>query len=340
MKVKVINFIICIISFNLSSLLICQNTSSLPYYQGTFFNYPNLHTIPPITSDMPQDVMFGYSTLDSIRRNGDYSSFKDFINKQTYNDTIRTIFKYYYKMLDWNPMLFQSYIKNTDYSKLPLPIIQEEIVEKYFNISPSRGNTLVALSYFIYHIRVLDTLRFFDSTSVTFQRGLKCYSEILNIHKGNILESNCNIQENNLSVKNIGYSNDTLQITNPILCFDIRLDWHRGEVPGDVVLTGIDNYPWSGIKEKMVDSLDVPWMKANQEYIVFLKPVLIEYNESYNSYQLFPVDFNSLTKGIYPIIDGYVQDPSNDFGLGTSVPYLEFIQNLNNIVSEIKNYNN
>jgi len=317
-----------------------QNPDNLPYYNGTFFNYGNISVMPPLSTDMPFDVMIGYIALDSLRRNGDYSLFKEFINKQTYNDTIRTIFKYYYKMLDWNPMLFHSYIKNTDYCKLPLPIIQDEIVEKYYNISPSRGNSLVALSYFIYHIRVLDTLRFFDSTSFTYQRGLKCYSEILNIHKGNILESNCNIQENNLSVKNIAYSNDTLQITNPILCFDIRLDWHRGEDIGDVVLIGNDNYPWSGIKEKMVDSIDVPWIKSNQEYIVFLKPVLIDYNKNYNKYQLFPVDFNSLTKGIYPIIKGYVQDPSNDFGLGTSVPYLEFIQNLNNMINQIKNYNN
>lgn len=330
--------IICVLIYNLSTLLICQNHDNLPYYQGTFFNYGNISVMPPLSTDMPYDVMVGYITLDSLRRNGDISLFKEFINKQTYNDTIRTIFKYYYKMLDWNPMLFHSFIKSKDYSELPLPIIQDEIVEKYYNISPSRGNSLVALSYFIYHIQVLDTLRFFDSTSVTYQRGLKCYSEILNIYKGNILETNCNIHEDNLSVKNIAYSNDSLQITNPILCFDIRLDWHRGEDPGDVVLTGIDNYPWSGIKEKMVDSLDIPWIKANQEYIVFLEPVLIDYYDNYNKYQLFPMDFNSLTKGIYPIINGYVQDPSNDFGLGTSVPYLDFIQNLNNIINEIKNY--
>ncbi len=340
MKAEFLIIIICVLIYNLSSLLFCQNHDNLPNYQGTFFYYSNISVMPPLNTDMPFDVMIGYIALDSLRRNGDYSLFKEFINNQTYNDTIRTIFKYYYKMLDWNPMLFQSYIKNTDYCKLPLPIIQDEIVEKYFNISPSRGNSLVALSYFIYHIRVLDTLRFIDSTSFTYQRGLKCYSEILNIHKGNILESNCNIQENNLSVKNNDIYNDSLQINNPILCFDIRLDWYRGEDIGDVVLIGNDNYPWCRIKEKMVDSLNIPWIKSNQEYIVFLKPVLIDYHDNYNKYQLFPVDCNSLTKGIYPIINGYVQDPSNDFGLGTSVPYLDFIQNLNNIINEIKNYNN
>ena len=50
---------------------------------------------------------------------------------------------------------------------------------------------------------------------------------------------------------------------HPTFCFDIRLDWYRGNDPGDIVVMGSDNYPWTGIKEKLIDSTGTPWIKAN-----------------------------------------------------------------------------
>ena len=166
------------------------------YYEGTYFERAHLTTIPPLTTDMPYDVLIGYIALDSVRKHALLDDYRAFLNRQTYNDSIRTMLKHYYKIVDWVPMRFEAYKKTDDYSTLDLSTIEEEFWNKYTMLTPSTGDCLVATSYFIYHINIIDTSRFIDTTSQIYSRGLKCYCEILDILKGKVVNSFCSTNSN------------------------------------------------------------------------------------------------------------------------------------------------
>jgi len=56
-------------------------------------------------------------------------------------------------------------------------------------------------------------------------------------------------------------------------------------------------------------------IKPGQEYIVFLNFIGIGTDGTLGYFSTFPVAFGS-SAGIYPVVDGFVQDPHDDFRLG------------------------
>lgn len=72
--------------------------------------FPILRTIPPVSTDMPLDILLSYVYLDSILRFKSNEDIEYYIeNTRSMNDTLRYALKYLYKMNDYDPVRFNQY---------------------------------------------------------------------------------------------------------------------------------------------------------------------------------------------------------------------------------------
>ena len=72
--------------------------------------YPKLQTLPPLTTDMPNEIIQSYIYLDSLLRTGlDNYIISRWQHERKFNDTIVAGMKYLYKIVDYNPIIFFQY---------------------------------------------------------------------------------------------------------------------------------------------------------------------------------------------------------------------------------------
>ncbi|MFZ1571868.1 MAG: hypothetical protein WAT89_03935, partial [Candidatus Kapaibacterium sp.] len=71
--------------------------------------YPIIQSIPPISSDMPIDVILSYIYTDSLVRFFEKGTRKKINSWTTMNDTLKSSVVALYKMVDYNPMIFRQY---------------------------------------------------------------------------------------------------------------------------------------------------------------------------------------------------------------------------------------
>jgi hypothetical protein len=88
----------------------------------------------------------------------------------------------------------------------------------------------------------------------------------------------------------------------------------------------------------MTDSSGIPWVRKNSEYIVFLSFAQACSDSLHTYHILSTFGERSSSNNIYPIIDGRVQDPDNDFGLGTTPTVVEFKTALRQKISTITHF--
>ncbi len=115
--------------------------------------------------------------------------------------------------------------------------------------------------------------------------------------------------------------NVPLDYSGPCLQFEYCCEWERGRS-----------------QQFLADTAGNAWVKKGKEYIVFLSPRYI-CMDSVNCYlSLTPAVNESYVFSMYPISDGIVSDPNNEFGLGTSVPVNIFKNKIREIINIIKDY--
>ena len=72
--------------------------------------YPIIRSIPPISVNMPYDVLIGYIGADSLMRFTTSTQTDSLIDSwTTLNDTLKYAMKYLYEMEDYNPVIFRQY---------------------------------------------------------------------------------------------------------------------------------------------------------------------------------------------------------------------------------------
>lgn len=85
----------------------------LPKRSAPSYRFPQLTSLP-IGPSSPFDVILGYIGLDSATHNAGRREAIDFVTRQTYNDTLKTLLKYGYSMADNNPIGFIRYLSKYD----------------------------------------------------------------------------------------------------------------------------------------------------------------------------------------------------------------------------------
>jgi hypothetical protein len=281
---------------------------------------------PPISIYMPLDVLIGYIVMDSISTYGNNDEVMSFINRQTYNDTLRKIMRYWYKTVDYDPVKYQIYsFQGCPHEYVIKNSIESKILNRIKLTSPKKfiDQTLIA-SYIIAHIRVTDTLKREDETAITAKTAYIVNCIVLDTIKGKVIPA-CKDLIVNFPAILEKKPDDNLQNVLPGSClqFEYCIEWPRG---GDYNLD-------------MLDSDGKPWIKKDKEYIVFLETRIVCFTDNNIYYTLAPLRLNdSFSGSMYPVNNGFVVDPYNEFGFGTSVPVEEFKDSLRQKINEIINY--
>ncbi|MFP4369330.1 MAG: hypothetical protein ACLFR2_07115 [Candidatus Kapaibacterium sp.] len=298
-----------------------------------------LHQFAPLSLNMPLEVIFGYIALDSAIYYGSYNLLDEFLERQTtFNDTLQQIMKHYYMMKDYDPILFKKNMDYFDYNFQMRPLDLEKRARKYlvrFSEKPYLDNALLKSSL-IAHVKVTDTI---SRLSMGDWKGIAT-CEIIDLIKGqkffgckdlNIYEDIPNKKDpsSNLLEYSAIDSGDCLQL-------HYSLSWPRvdGQNANYRELDSAGNV----ITPTLRDENGEQWMKKDKEYIVFIQLVVLCSTENAEYYAVWGGIDNSETCNMYPIEEGNVLDPGEEFELGETVDLDEFKHQLRSRINEILSY--
>ncbi len=314
-----------------------QSNPCLPGDSDITWPFDRLEYVPPLSVYMPIDAIIGYIGVDSIRRSIVLEDLQEFLGRQTYNDTIKYIMRFFYQMVDYDPIKYALYENYGDYATCPVPFIEDEVVNHFTKVCTNKGDDLLMRAYYIAHVKISDTYNTTDTTAIVYPRGVNVTCEILDTIKGRVIPACYDLNQYSTNK-----SNDVQTLPTDCIQFTYALDWPRGNMDGyeSTILIGTDGYPWTGIKPKLIDSLGNEWIQKNKEYIVFLKPVLACETDSSVYYSIFPAGWGFETYGLYPIENGIVYDPNDDFGFGNNLTTAVFKERLRARIQSIINFGN
>lgn len=311
-------------------LLIIPIFSSYSQYPPCNLNYPGLSfqadhlaSFPPYSMYMPYDVLVSYIALDTLSKHGFYPDMKDFLDRQSYNDTIQTIYKLFYKVVDYDPIkLFLTMKDNSFIATTPQGLIRDLIIETIPRLSPNPNLDKALLkSFIIAKIYINNIIAIEDSNALNLGKNVQiCTAEILDTIKGLTIPICKDTTTPNKFIKYQNQKQYGPAYPGGCLQFNYCLDWNRG----------------NDAHHTLRDSLGNPWIKLNKEYIVFLNFTIECEDSSGVYYCVRPSWPESFTFLMFPVENGFVYDPKNEFGFGLNLTANEFISKLRSRINEIR----
>jgi hypothetical protein len=298
---------------------------------GYFYLSDSLQRPPVLFTYMPLDVLVGYIGADSIFANVKRNPLNTMIRGlNADNDTFKYALKYLYRMCDYNPTHFHNFeygfVRGAGSSGSEVHRELAKIVKRQLDANISGGiySKIINCDY-ILHVFVNDTEKIEQTdTFSVFSDEIVCYAKVLDSIKGQNMPSTTNI-----------YSSTGKVVANTDIVFQYNLNQEnrQGRI-WDTITETYKNYgyypPW---REDGTD-----WIQPTNEYIVFLNiGKACEVNNNFYYYFLYPKE-EDVSMGMFPIIDGNVIDIGNTFGLGTSIPLVNFKEYLSQKISQIKNF--
>lgn len=308
--------------------------------------YPIIRSIPPLSTDMPFDIMFSYIYLDSLLRfstNFQQDSLIRTWNSQ--NDTLKNTIKYLYKIVDYNPIIFNQYmgevaLHNSTISggryQSTLYNLRNNVTYKFKSLVNSmKMNSLstLLLSDYILKIHViaidsiLDKRRLTDIESQDSKRYI-VYATVLDTIKGKkFINLNSGINPTTIpqSLQMILPS-----VTEPIISFQYqKLNYYQH--------TYSPNDPQSNIQNDIAfsDNNGGFNMTIGQDAVVFLRHT----NQLFDfQYDYFDLDLEPLcSNNALPIYEGNVRDINLIWSQVTLQNYQQWKNEINNLIQQIMN---
>ncbi len=299
-----------------------------PHYTGSLeYSIPLLSSVPPLYVGQPSDVASAYLYADELMRTTPWNVINRWIGNLGYDDTMTYFAELLYQVSNDNPLsLYQWEISgwplggHPDYSwhykgnpGIAIPELANQIGSK---MGDSGRTGFILVSDIIADVSVSDTMVQYDSTDNITPHMVRATSTILDEIKGQKIPL-CVGYDMGTRRKNNGAT--TLSYTTPwatyavpadpgsCLMFEYSPEWPIG-IAGDELPYGNQLRDSSGW-----------WIKPGGEYIVFLRLAGVgsDTANGYFSVQPFWGVFGS-QGAMYRVIDGIVQDPNDDFGLGAS----------------------
>ena len=128
----------------------------------------SVSTFPPLSTTMPINVVYGYILMDSLCRVGTESIIDSLLNTIS-SDTLSMIMKYYYDIIDYDPILLMEYARTStvcDEYSIGIPEIMRKVLDKYHQYHEYDGHEeLFTWAHFIYKIRVISQSSTVDSSN-------------------------------------------------------------------------------------------------------------------------------------------------------------------------------
>lgn len=302
-------------------VFIAQTTHSQtkPYYGPLLFSMHRDTAVPPIYAGQPAQVTMGYLWLDQLMRQYPEYRIDSFFNTLTWSDTMKTLASVYYQAQADNPISFFLWSGNAmrpnPYKGNPSQA-QVSFPKRLGQIVGDTGRTAALLDAdVIADVIVGDTICVKDPTAHIALDGVLVNSTILDEIKGKKIpqcvgeDMRTHKRTNKISVLSSGTvpwaTHPAPADSGSCLQFDYSPEWMQA------TFFGQDYGP------RLVDSTGGWWIKPGKEYIVFLNFIGIGADTALNYFTLSPSP--SFSSGsMYPVINGIVQDPNDDFGLGAS----------------------
>jgi hypothetical protein len=298
----------------LSFFSISVTAQPKPYYGPLLFSMPRDTSVPPVYFGQPPTVTTGYLWLDEAMRLYPESTIESFFNALTWSDTMKTFASVIYQAQDDNPLsLFLwsgTAIHPNPYKGVPG---QAEVAfeQKVAQIAGDTGRTLSLLTAdIIADVMVGDTFCVLEPPAYLGFNMAFVNSTILDEIKGKQIPQ-C-VGEDMRAKRRI--KGATVQDTGTI-------PWATYPVPADTGTCLQFEYSpqWSLIPGDDEGRSPMGWgVKPGNEYIVFLNFMGVGADNTNCYFTLRPGPAAIGNAGVYPVVDGIVQDPGDDYGLGAS----------------------
>jgi hypothetical protein len=290
------------------------------YYGPLLYSMPLDTSVPPLYVGQPPTVTEAYLWLDDAMRLYPEYTIESYFNSLSWGDTLKTLASTFYQVQDDNPLSFffwsGSAMHPNPYKGNPahgIVAFQQHLAQ----IVGDTGRTASMLTAdIIADVMVGDTFCVIDPTIPgTFYMAF-VNSTILDEIKGKKIPY---CVGEGMSTRKQGKTN--------ILSISATTPWATYAVPADTgtclqfeyspywlqtAFFGQDGGP------KLVDSIGGWWIKPGHEYIVFLNLMGIGANSTTGYFTLRPGPAALGNGGMYPVVDGIVQDPNDDYGIGAS----------------------
>ncbi|MBS3999574.1 MAG: hypothetical protein KGZ71_03740 [Desulfobulbaceae bacterium] len=292
-------FVLITLSFN--SSLYGQNVPCHSEYQGLFYTIQTNQTSPPFSTDMPLDVFVGYLAMDSLSKSIKLNDFNDFLERQTYNDTIKTMMRYFYKVMEYDQIKFLNYEHDNKaiIRKSPIRFLVRDFIEFIESISPYPVlDAYLMSSYFIGTVTVTTVYNYTDTNAVFARTCSIISAQIDSLIKGKA-PLYCT---NNLSIS---------PTNTKCIDFEIVKEWFGQDTTVFPLLPG-------------------------QKYLISGDYRYLCNVDSTNYYTILPLGRGG--RRIYPIIENNLIDLENELGFGVSTNINIIYNNINNRINEIKSF--
>lgn len=316
-----------------------------PPFSAFHTGVPIIRSIPPLSMSMPLDVLLGYIAMDSLGRFYNDSAFRAVRGKSLYtefeelkpsNDTLHTFWKYWYQMMDFDPIRFQQYLneqyltQNNKYSFRFTYDVAYLLGKSHKLNHPLRRRIAATLiPDFILKVQVvgIDSMKapidsYGDVNKYKFY-DIKCI--VLDTLKGKIIPQDC--ESNNL------IKNKTEQtVTNN--CY-----FHFVISTNSYPQTRLSSH--SVIYFPKIDSLIFDTEKAimrvhnGQELIIFVNCINSLYTKTEDYFQIYSSP--EASNGVLPIVNGMISDVNKIWSDSTWIPYETWKERYNEVVDIIMN---
>lgn len=316
-----------------------------PPFSAFHTGVPIIRSIPPLSISMPLDVLIGYIAMDSLGRFYNDSAFRAVRGKSLYreleelkpsNDTLHTFWKYWYQMMDFDPIRFQQYLieqyltQNNKYSFRFTYDVAYLLGKSHKLNHPLRKRIAAALiPDFILKVQVvgIDSMKapinsYGDTSTYKFY-DIKCI--VLDTIKGKVIpkesiSNDLNQKKTEQTKNNTGYFHFVIS-TNSYP--QTRLSSHSV-----IYFPKIDSLIFDTEKEIMR-------VHNGQELIIFVNCINSHYTKTEDYFQIY----TSLeaSNGVLPIVNGLISDVNKVWSDSTWIPYNIFKERYNEAVEIIMN---
>jgi len=337
---------------SLAFLLIATHPSKI-HGQSTFhglihFHFPQLTSNPPITTGMPYDVLMTYIYVDSLCRNV-YGNTIDSVINQMGNPYMSYVAKYLYETVDYDPVRFYQwrwtdlgnrYVHTSLHNGASPGFINSEVgmrIHQKNIFADSQKTELFLQADYIADVQVNYTVE--GSHPGAFGLPLhmvKVTSTVLDPIKGQVLPD-CTPDPGVPIIKEKQQEGKIADATGGCLQFQYAYNWLRLGM-GLNRQDSLGNYYTIVNDSTFGDSVTgYRWIQPDSEYIVLLS---LTYDrdptDSGRAFaSLLPIRWSGSCGGMYPVRNGHVYDPYNDFGFGTGLTVAQFKAALRNKIYSI-----
>ena len=261
---------------------------------------------------MPDDVMIGYTALDSLCK----IATKDDLNARALamtEDSLRIGYQYLYSVMDYDPILFRIYSErvsaDTSYTSAVIDVI-DALYRGYSQYVQWDSCDAAALwTPYVYHIRLENIASYLDVHGFDNETSIRHYcgsALVLNKFKGVITPDTS------------FYSDNPREY--------VTLRWSRNEPDDPSRIWDSTRYNARGHE----------YMDVGREYFVFMRPNSTISSICSDAYYLAPAIHSSeMGYWFMPVENGFVYDETNFFKMGEYIPLERFDSYLMNVYQRL-----